>query len=127
MLKLYVLPSCPFCQTVRFSLAYLGIPWEEVKVDPDDRTPVLEATGQEKVPVLVDGERTLTETRLILRYITDELDATLSPIDSVEQGQMGILVEWGGTALLPAIKRFRNFKGKEADAGAASLARTLLD
>ncbi len=122
MVKLYILPDCPYCETVRFSLAYLGVPFEEETIDPADRAPLVDLSGQKEVPVLVDGERVLAETRRILRYVTDELDATLSPIDSVEQGQMGVLVGWGGAVLLPAIKRFR-----ESDPQAAATAHTLLD
>ena len=64
---------CPECQVVRDKLAALAVPHDSVIV-PDVRPfrkQVHQVSGQYFVPVLVDGDKVLTETREILAYLEE--------------------------------------------------------
>jgi glutathione S-transferase len=73
MMTLYHVNWCPECAIVREKLATLGIQYDDVVV-PDFRPmrkQVFEVSGQYYVPVLVDGDAVLTDTRDILRYLDE--------------------------------------------------------
>lgn len=57
-LKLYELPGCPYCATVRRKLEELDLAYEShtVPASHDERTEVEGISGQTGVPVLVDTE-----------------------------------------------------------------------
>ena len=59
-LRLYRIPFSTNVERIALALAHKGIPVEYVDVDPDDRSPVVEVSGQELVPVLVDGDLVLS-------------------------------------------------------------------
>ncbi len=63
------LPPSPNNTKVRMALALKGIAHESVPVAPDDRSAVLERSGQPLTPVLVDGERVVYDSFGILRYL----------------------------------------------------------
>ena len=70
-MTLYHTEWCPECAIVREKLEELELSYESVIV-PDFRsfrTQVHEVSGQYYVPVLVDGERVLTETQDILAHL----------------------------------------------------------
>ena len=70
-MTLYHTEWCPECAVVRNKLSELNIEYESIIV-PDVRPfrkQVHEVSGQYYVPVLVDGDTVLTETRDILEHI----------------------------------------------------------
>lgn len=70
-MTLYHTTWCPECTLVRAKLEELNIPYEDVVV-PDFRPlrkQVYEISGQNYVPVLVDGDTILTETEDILNFL----------------------------------------------------------
>lgn len=72
-MKLYIAPLSPNVRRVRLTAAVLGLPLEENLVDlakGEQKKPeflALNPNGQ--VPVLVDGELVLTESRAIMQYL----------------------------------------------------------
>jgi glutathione S-transferase len=71
MITLYQVEWCQYCHRVRQTLTELGLTYTAVNV-PFDRTArhkVVEASGQEGVPVLVDGETVLTTSAGIVDYL----------------------------------------------------------
>ena len=56
LLELYNLEGCPYCQMVKEKLWELGLSFvtHSVPKDKPDRKRVIEVSGQETVPVLVD-------------------------------------------------------------------------
>jgi glutathione S-transferase len=69
--KLYHVNWCPECLTVRQRLDELGVSYESVIV-PDSRpqrSEVFKASGQYYVPVLLDGDKVLSETADIMSYL----------------------------------------------------------
>ena len=70
-MTLYHTEWCPECAIVREKLEELELSYDSVIV-PDFRSfrkQVHEVSGQYYVPVLVDGERVLTETQDILAHL----------------------------------------------------------
>jgi len=70
-MTLYHTTWCPECTLVREKLEELNIPYKDVVV-PDFRPlrkQVYEISGQNYVPVLVDGDTILTETEDILNFL----------------------------------------------------------
>jgi glutathione S-transferase len=71
MMTLYHVDWCPDCDVVRRKLAELKLPYEGIVV-PDFRPlrkQVFDVSGQCYVPVLIDGDKVLTETHEILEYL----------------------------------------------------------
>lgn len=72
MITLYQLDRCPWCAAVRQGLRNVGIERYEIVNVPHERERrdvVEELTGQRKVPVLVDGERAIADSRRIVRHL----------------------------------------------------------
>ena len=70
-LTLYRIPFSTNVERIALALAHKGVEVEYVDVDPDDRTPVIEISGQELVPVLVDGDLVLSDSPAILEYLEE--------------------------------------------------------
>ena len=82
----YQMPHSPFCIPVTAVLAALRVPFETRDVPNWDRSQIIELTGGEyyQVPLLVDGERLVYETRPdsqdVARYLdTLHADGRLFP------------------------------------------------
>ena len=69
MLRFYELAPSPNNVKVRLALAYKGIPFEAVPVDPADRSAVLEVSGQVNTPVIVDDAVVINDSEAILQYL----------------------------------------------------------
>jgi glutathione S-transferase len=94
-LKLYRIPFSTNVERVALALAHKGIPVEYVDVDADDRSPVVEVSGQELVPVLVDGDRIVFDSPAILEYLEERFpDPPLYPADEARRAEVRIFVEW---------------------------------
>ena len=108
MLKLYQAEWCPQCHRVRQVLTELGLSFVSVNVahDPEHRADVIEVSGQNSVPVLLDGDRVVTGSEDIVAH----LRATYPPADDAEDhAAHGV---WRFTALTPlapadALERLR--------------------
>lgn len=77
MIRLYQLERCPWCAAARQGLANVGVEYEIVEVtrDRETRRDVQELTGQPLVPVLVDGDTVVWDSRRIVRYLYSTYDA----------------------------------------------------
>ncbi len=77
MIRLYQLERCPWCAAVRQGLANVGVEYEIVEVTRDraTREEVQELTGQPIVPVIVDGDTVVWDSRRIVRYLYSTYDA----------------------------------------------------
>lgn len=70
-LILYQQEGCPYCQIVRKKINLLGLRVLMVPVEdkPEDREELRRVSGQEAVPVLVDKEKVIVESKEILQYL----------------------------------------------------------
>lgn len=76
MIRLYQLEHCPWCAAARQALANVGAEYEAVEVPRDRaaRDEVLELSGQRLVPVIVDGDTVVWDSRRIVRYLYSTYD-----------------------------------------------------
>jgi glutathione S-transferase len=115
-LRLYQIAACPYCRKVSRALDQLGLEYQVVEVDPDLRDEVKEISGQEKVPVLVDGDRVIADSTAILRHLVDHSrGGELLPEDSRHQALAWILEAYADDTLVPLVTLSRAGEGGGAD------------
>jgi glutaredoxin 3 len=70
-MRLYHRWKCPWCAAVRQAIENVGVDVElvEVPYPRDERELVGELSGQRRVPVLVDGDEVLVDSRRIVRHL----------------------------------------------------------
>lgn len=75
MIRLYSAVVCPFAQRPRALLAHLGVPYEEIEIDLRDRPEdFLSMTPTGKVPLLVEDDLLLYESRYLMEYLAEAHD-----------------------------------------------------
>jgi glutaredoxin len=64
MITLYQVEWCPYCHRVREALTELGLDYETVNVPAgrSARTEVIELSGQDRVPVIKDGDLVIADS-----------------------------------------------------------------
>jgi glutathione S-transferase len=94
-LRLYRIPFSTNVERVALALAYKSIEVEWIDVDPDDRSEVVRVSGQELVPVLVDGDRVLSDSPVILDYLEERFpERPLYPADPARRAELRTFVDW---------------------------------
>ena len=94
-LRLYRIPFSTNVERIALALAHKGIPVEYVDVDDADRSPVVAVSGQELVPVLVDGDRVISDSPAILDYLEHRFpEPPLYPADEARRAEVRIFVDW---------------------------------
>ena len=70
-MRLYHRWKCPWCAAARQAAENVGAPVEliEVPYDRVERDEVMAASGQRRVPVLVDGDTVVVESRRVVRHL----------------------------------------------------------
>lgn len=107
MIKLYDLAGAdenrrfsPYCWRIRMSLAHKGlevdcVPWRFTEKEK------IAFSGQERVPVLVDGDKTVSDSWNIAKYL--ETQYPDSPSLKLENGEVLFLKFWTETVLHPGL------------------------
>ena len=95
MIRLYTIPWSTNVERVSLALAYKGLEAEEVPVDPEDRSVLVEVSGQELVPVIDDGGEIVADSPLILAYLEMRYpDKPLYPADRTRRAETTVFVDW---------------------------------
>lgn len=95
MLRFYRFESSTNVERVALALGHKGIDVESVVVDPEDRSPVLAVSGQELVPVLVDGDVVITDSNRILHHLEAlQPDPPLFPADPAARAEVELFIDW---------------------------------
>jgi maleylpyruvate isomerase len=95
VLRLYRFRYSTNVERVALALAHKGIEVESVHVDPDDRSEVVRVSGQELVPVLVDGERVLFDSPVILAHLEERFpEPPLYPADPARRAEVQVFLDW---------------------------------
>jgi len=70
-IKLYQFESCPYCRRVRVALEAKGIDYEKIEVPlyRSERKELFELSGQYQVPVLIDGDKVISDSSRIIEYL----------------------------------------------------------
>ncbi len=76
-MKLYQAEWCPFSHRVRAKLTELGIDYEVVNVSASarERGELEEIAGTKAIPVLVDGERVISDSGEAISYLEEKYEA----------------------------------------------------
>lgn len=93
---LYQVPFSENAAKVRIGLTVKEIPFEVHEVDPLDRAPVVELSGQPLTPVLAvpaHGGRVVFDSAAILRYLEANFPGT-TPLFSADPGAMRRIERW---------------------------------
>jgi glutathione S-transferase len=95
LLTLYRAPFSTNVERVALALAHKGLAAESVWIDYSDRSEVERVSGQGLVPVLVDGDRVLTESMDIVAYLERlQPDPPLYPADPARREEVLVFVDW---------------------------------
>ena len=94
-MQLYRFPYSTNVERVALALAHKGLDAESVAVDPADRGPVRAVSGQDLVPVLVDGDTVIADSTRILEHLEARFpDPPLYPADPAQRAQVRIFIDW---------------------------------
>ena len=69
-ITLYQFETCPFCLRVRSKLYSLGIKYEKVEVDRNNKPAIVTETGG-MVPVVKIGEKVMSDSARIIEYLEE--------------------------------------------------------
>ena len=95
VIRILRIPLSTNVERVALALAYKGVEVEWVDVDPDDRTPVVELSGQELVPVMqADGEVIADSTRILAELERRFPEPALYPRDAARRAEVEVFVDW---------------------------------
>jgi glutathione S-transferase len=95
VLKLVRFERSTNVERVALALAYKGLEVEPIEVTPDDRSPVRELSGQDLVPVLIDGELVLPDSTAILEHLEERFpEPPLYPADPARRAEVRIFIDW---------------------------------
>jgi len=68
-IQLFHFERCPYCEKARRAFQALHLDYESHLIDPSDRSEVKKVSGQEKVPVIHDGETLVVGSTQIVKYL----------------------------------------------------------
>jgi glutathione S-transferase len=95
MLMLYRAPFSTNVERVALALAHKGLQVESVVISYEDRSPVIEVSGQELVPVLVDRDEVIPDSVRILRHLeTRWPDPPLFPREPARRAELAVFLDW---------------------------------
>ncbi len=95
MIRLYRFPLSTNVERVALALAHKELEVESVVIDPADRTPVHEISGQDLVPVIEDGGRVICDSMAIVRYLEARYPGNpLYPKDPARRAEMLVFIDW---------------------------------
>ena len=94
-LRLYRIPFSTNVERVALALGHKDIDVEWVDVPAGDRSEVVRVSGQELVPVLVDGERVISDSPVILAYLEERFpEPPLYPADPARRAEVQVFLDW---------------------------------
>jgi glutathione S-transferase len=90
------IPFSTNVERVALALAHKRVPVEWVEVDPADRSPVRELSGQDLVPVLqTDQNEVIADSMRIVAWLEARRpDPPLWPADLARRAEVDVFVEW---------------------------------
>jgi glutathione S-transferase len=95
VLRVYRIPFSTNVERVSLVLAHKGLEVEWIDVDPRDRGPVEEISGQPLVPVLVDGDEVVADSTAIIRHLEDRHpEPPVWPREPARRAEVDVFVDW---------------------------------
>jgi glutathione S-transferase len=95
-MRVYRIPYSTNVERVALALAHKSMPVDWVDVDPEDRSPVVELSGQDLVPVLQadHGELVVDSMRIVAWLETRRPDPPLWPAGAGRAAEVDVFIEW---------------------------------
>ena len=95
MITLYRAPFSTNVERVGIALALKGRQVDSVVISYEDRSPVVEVSGQGLVPVIVDDGQVVADSTRILRHLDERYpEPRLFPSDPSRRAEVDIFLEW---------------------------------
>jgi len=96
MMRIYTIEASTNVERVALALAHKGFTVDRVQVPYEDRTEVRRVSGQDLVPVLVDGDRVLCDSMEIVRYLEERYPEKprLYPSDPARKAEVLVFIDW---------------------------------
>jgi glutathione S-transferase len=95
VLHCYRIPFSTNVERVALVLAHKGLEVEWVDVDPRDRSPVEDLSGQPLVPVLVDGDQVIADSTAIIQHLeARQPEPPVWPPEPARRAEVDVFVDW---------------------------------
>jgi glutathione S-transferase len=95
VITLYRAPFSTNVERVAIALALKDLETESVVISYEDRSPVVEVSGQGLVPVIVDDGEVVADSIRILRHLDERYpEPRLFPADRARRAEVDIFLEW---------------------------------
>jgi glutathione S-transferase len=89
------IPFSTNVERVALAAGHKGLPIEWVDIDPDDRSPVEEVSGQPLVPVLVADDEVVSDSPRILDWLEERYpEPSLLPHEPAQRAEVRIFADW---------------------------------
>jgi glutathione S-transferase len=94
-LRVFRIPFSTNVERVALAAGHKGLDVDWIDVDEADRSPVVAASGQELVPVLLDGDETIVDSTAIIEHLERRFpEPPLFPADEARRAEVGFFVDW---------------------------------
>ncbi len=94
-LRVYRIPYSTNVERVALGLGHKRLDVEWIEVDPADRSPVREVSGQGLVPVLVEDGRVVVDSTAILQYVEEiHPEPALWPREPARRAELDVFLDW---------------------------------
>ena len=91
---------CPYVQRAVIALTEKGVPFERIDIDLANKPDwFLKVSPLGKTPVLVDGDKAIFETAVILEYLEETQPNALHPADALDRAEHRGWIEFGSAVL----------------------------
>ena len=95
LIRLYRFPWSTNVERVGLVLAHKDLEVESVWIDPADRSPVVQLSGQELVPVIEDGGEVIADSTRIMEYLDERYpDLPVYPRDPALRAEVEVFIDW---------------------------------
>ncbi|KEQ19652.1 glutathione S-transferase family protein [Endozoicomonas numazuensis] len=100
MMHLHQMEDSPFCEKIRLLLHYKNVPYESVNYGASTITRIRRINSAGKVPVLVSGKQTVTDSTDICRFIEQQYPDKPVYSDSADESALiHVLEDWADESL----------------------------
>ena len=108
MIKLYQFPISHYCEKVRWTLDYKGVPYDEVNLIPGLHIPVMRRlTGRTTVPAIVDGDTVIAGSDSILDHLDQAFpEQKLMPDGADQQAAVRDWEAYADSEIGPHVRRY---------------------
>jgi len=112
--RLFQFPTSMFCEKVRMALSLKGIPYEAVDARLNDRQPLMEFSGQRKVPVLDYNGQCVVDSTVICAFLEEKHPhRPLYPANAGDRGLCLVLEDWADEVLYQSVHMMRPKEPRE--------------